>query len=187
MEKTIIKANAKKINWVGTNKWFKLTQTHIDRLEEYKAWMNFRVIGGAEPSDKAVITKLQNHIKLAYLYPTYDDTTKSYTYNSEDYKNRVDNLKKGISADFITDKQAKLLNNLEYWYQSSISDLDLSDSKVMACIFTTRLWIDSVDPTYSIDINKKGNNIHYQIGKFVTKNQYNEFIKYLKKFQNKTK
>lgn len=180
MANTVIKANEKKINWVGTNKWFKLTQTHIDRLEEYKAWMNFGPIGGAEPSDKAVITKLQNHIKLAYLYPTYDDTTKSYTYNSDDYRRRVDELKKGVYADFITDNQAKLLNQLEYWYQCSITDLDFSDSKVMASAFTTRLWRDSVDPTYSIDLKKKGKDVHYQIGRFLTMNQYNKFINYCK-------
>jgi hypothetical protein len=180
MKNTVIKANEKKINWVGTNQWFKLTQTHIDRLDEYKAWMDYVPVGGSMPEDKARITKLQNHIKLAYLYPTYDVTTKSYTYDSEDCKRRVDELRKGIYADFITDTQAKFLNNLEYHYQCSITDLDLSDSKVRACAEVMLMWGDSVEPTYSIDLKKKGNDIHYQVGRFFTINQYNKFIHYCK-------
>ena len=174
MKNKTIKAKEKKINWVGTYQWFKLTQTHIDRLEEYKAWMNFGTTGGGYPADKAVITKLQNHIKealsvggyLAYLYP-----------------NNNTDLKKGIWADFITDNQAKLLNELEFWYHNIIRDLDLSDSKVRTCAEFMYRWSDSVAPTYSIDLKKKGNNVHYQIGKYITKNQYNEFIEYSKQFK----
>jgi hypothetical protein len=168
MKNKTIKAKEKKINWVGTYQWFKLTQTHIDRLEEYKAWMNFGTTGGGYPADKAVITKLQNHIKLAYLYP-----------------NNNTDLKKGIWADFITDNQAKLLNELEFWYHNIIGDLDLSDAKVRACSEFMYRWSDSVAPTYSIDLKKKGNNVHYQIGKYITKNQYNEFIEYSKQLIKK--
>jgi hypothetical protein len=130
MKNKTIKAKEKKINWVGTYQWFKLTQTHIDRLEEYKAWMNFGTSGGGYPPDKAVITKLQNYIKDAYLYPDFDDNIKQHTYDCDDYRRRVDELKKGgIWADFITDNQAKLLNELEFWYHNIIGDLDLSDVK----------------------------------------------------------
>ena len=165
MKNKTIKAKEKKINWVGTYQWFKLTQTHIDRLEEYKVWLDFCVTGDVA-ADKAQLTKIQNHIKLAYLYP-----------------NNNTDLKKGIWADFITDKQAKLLNELEFWYHNIIRDLDLSDSKVRTCAEFMYRWSDSVAPTYSIDLKKKGNNVHYQIGKYITKNQYNEFIEYSKQFK----
>jgi hypothetical protein len=166
MKNKTIKAKEKKINWVGTYQWFKLTQTHIDRLEEYKAWMNFVPTGGGYSADKAQLTKIQNHIKLAYLYP-----------------NNNTDLKKGIYADFITDNQAKLLNELEFWYHNIISDLDLSDSRVMATAAMMYMWSDSVAPTYTININKRLDSVHYQIGKYITKNQYNEFIEYSKQFK----
>jgi hypothetical protein len=90
---------ATKIKWVGSYEWFELKQNHIDRLEKYKILLNSKIIG-ANPYDKGVITKLQNHIKLAYLYP-----------------NNNNDLKKGVWADFITDKQAELLNELEFHLQ----------------------------------------------------------------------
>ena len=160
-----IKANKKKINWVGTYQWFKLTQTHIDRLEEYKVWLDFCVTGDVA-ADKAQLTKIQNHIKLAYLYP-----------------NNNTDLKKGIWADFITDKQAKSLNELEYHFLNEINDLDLSDAKVRVCAEFMYRWIDSVAPTYTININKRLDSVHYQIGKYITKNQYNKLIEYSKQIK----
>jgi hypothetical protein len=189
MKKKIIKANEKKINWLGTYQWFKLTQTHIDRLEEYKTYLNWTnqyecKIAPNTAHNKGVITKLQNYINDAYLYPDFDNNTKQHTYDCDDYRRRVDELKKGgIWADFITDKQAELLNELEFWYHNIIGDLDLSDGKVRACAELMYMWSDSVAPTYTININKRLDSVHYQICKYITKNQYNQFIEYSKQFK----